>query len=235
MGWKTSMILMNSEEDFNLSELFGSMGYYQLEKVDEQYFESIMNPDDDKIYIGKFNGNTIICMQDLPLESLGEEMSRAEKVLSKACNNSDVVTFILHSVVNLWGYSVVKQGKKVRVRAGSSEGGIIVEHGEIIKEEEGLMSQSQVNENGDRVYVLDDMPDEEFTDDQVGENFVFDISVKYFGEAIDMSDDLFATKFVGYTFSKKNPQLEMPAPKVIEKIAPKAVVQEIKKPWWKFW
>ena len=82
MGWKASMILVNSVSEFNKDELFASLGYYDLKEIDPEYFEAVMNPDDDKIFIGTYNGNTIICMQDLPLESLDSSVSRAEASLS---------------------------------------------------------------------------------------------------------------------------------------------------------
>lgn len=112
MGWKASLIIVNSDKKFDKDELFGSLGYYKLKSIDKQYFHSIMNPDDDRIYVGRYNGNTIICMQDLPLESLDATVSNAEKLLSKKFPNTDIVTFVLHSVVNLWGYSIVNNEKK---------------------------------------------------------------------------------------------------------------------------
>ena len=72
--------------------------------------------------------------------------------------------------------------------------------------------------------------DDEFIDEQVGENFVFDISRKYLGENLDACDELFDTEFEGYTFSKTKPK---------EKVetthnSPQKRVSH-KKPWWKFW
>lgn len=230
MGWKTSIIIVNSKNEFDKNELFESLGYYELKSVDNQYFESIMNPDDDKIYIGKYNGNTIICMQDLPLESLDKTVSRAEKMLSNKFPNIDIVTFALHSVVNLWGYSIVNNGKKLRVRAGSSEGGTMVEFGKILEEEKELFSKSKMNSSGERIFLFEDMPDEEFQDDQVGENFVFDISRKYLGENLDACDELFETKFEGFTFSKSKPKK-----RTENQIIQTQSKKESKTPWWKFW
>jgi hypothetical protein len=183
MGWKASMIIINSEQKFDKDELFNSLGYYDLKKEDKQHFESIINPDDDKIYIGNYNGNTIICIQDLTFEAIDRSLSRAEVILSNTFQNTDIVTFILQSVVNLWGYSIVKNGKKIRVRAGDSDE-LIIEYGEILEEEKELFSKSKLNDKGERIYVFDDMPDDDFFDDQVGENFVFDISKKYLGESL---------------------------------------------------
>ena len=145
------------------------------------------------------------------------------------------MTFALHSVVNLWGYSVVKNGEKLRVRAGSSEGGILIEFGEMMEVEKELFSQSKVNADGERVFVFDDMPDDEFHDDQVGENFVFDISEKYLGESLDACDQLlFGTQLQGYTFSKVKPQKPQKTKHQNQDSQDQNRTTQ-KKPWWKFW
>ena len=61
MGWKLSVIIIHSEQAFDQEEFFDALGYSEPEAVGQDYFDSIMNPDDDKIYIGTHRGNTIIC------------------------------------------------------------------------------------------------------------------------------------------------------------------------------
>ncbi len=222
MGWKASMILINSEEEFDKNDFFESLGYYNLEKTDQQYFDSVINPDEDKIYLGQYNGNTIICMQGIPLESMDESMSKAETILSNKFPNSDIVTFVLHSTVNLWGYSIARNGEKIRVRFGASDEGTIVEYGEILDSEKELFSKSRLNKYGERIFIFDDMPEDEFLDDQVGENFVFDVSKAYLGEKLDFCDELFETEFEGYSFSKQKSKNIKENKKTIT-------------PWWKFW
>jgi hypothetical protein len=164
----------------------------------------------------------------LTFEAIDPSLSRAEVILSNTFQDTDIVTFILHSVVNLWGYSIVNNGKKVRVRAGDSEE-LIIERGEILEEEKELFSKSKLNDKGERVYIFDDMPDDEFSADQVGENFVFDISTKYLGQSLDACDELFETEFEGYTFSKSKPEKEIESNNI------SIQNQKTKNPWWKIW
>lgn len=49
MGWKTSTIFANSEADLEVEIFFESLGIYELQNVDEKSFDSIRNPDDDRI------------------------------------------------------------------------------------------------------------------------------------------------------------------------------------------
>ncbi|MEM9896871.1 MAG: hypothetical protein AAF789_10915 [Bacteroidota bacterium] len=219
------MIFVASEKEIGHAVLLESLGIHQLEKVKGQPFDSVMSPGKDMIYIGTLNGNTIICTQDIPSESLDASMSPAEMEMSARFDQADIVTFVLHSTVNLWGYSIVQNGQKIRVRAGSADNGTILEYGAPLEEEKGLLSQSSINESGERVFKFDDLPNEEFTDDQVGENFVFAISANYFGEQLDHSDKIFETEFDGYIFSRHKLAL---ASSFDEKVTSK-------KPWWKFW
>lgn len=260
MGWKMSLMMINSEQEFDKDDLFESLGYSNLKKVDTQDFESVMNPDFDKIYLGKYNGNYIICMQEMAADAIDRNLSKAEKILSTKFTDTEIITFVLQSVVNLWGYSVAKNGEKIRARSGNSEEGTTLDVGTILEEEKELFSQSKTNEKGERIFVFEGMEEEEYSEDQVGENFVFDISKKYLGEDLDSCDALFETKFEGYTFSRLpqaapppiEPEMEtaaqssvsaVPAPISVPVSVPQNTTpqsptpqkKEAKKPWWKFW
>jgi len=214
MGWKLSMILINSEKPFDKNAFFNELGYYQLQEAGNEPFEIALYPPEDRIFIGQYQGNTLVCLQDLPLDSLNESVSVAENLLSTQFPNTDIVTLALHSGFNFWGYSLTRNGKKVRARAGSGDDGTIVEFGEILEEEKALFAQSHVNDEGERIFVLNRFPDHEFTEDQVGENFVFNLSARYLGEKLDACDELlFETELEGYSFSKADPN----------------------KPWWQLW
>lgn len=91
--------------------------------------------------------------------------------------------------------------KKIRARAGNSDDGTFVEIGEPLDEEKELLSKSKLDENGNKVYVLDEFPDETFSEDQVGENFVFLICKRYFDQELDSAHDLlFKTTLAGYQY-----------------------------------
>ena len=199
MGWKSSMIIINAEDDNKDSEILQKLGFELNEKIESQSLDSVINPDDDLIYIGNYNGNTIICTQDIPLEFLDANVSKWEAALCNLYPDTEIASFILHSVVNLWGYSITKNNRKIRARAGSSESEFQLEHGEIMEEEKHLFSLSIIDENGNRIYTFPEMPNDTFDDNQVGENFVFDLSKRYLGRKLDSCDEvLFETEFRGY-------------------------------------
>lgn len=115
------------------------------------------------------------------------------------------------------------------MRAGSANDGTFIEDGVPLEEEKDLLSKSTLNDDGKRIYVFDDSPDEVYSEDQVGENFVFSICKRYFEEELDSADDsLFVTILSGYRYDKIS---EMVINKSKWEI--KTIIHE--KPWWKFW
>lgn len=230
MGWKASVIIINKPTQVDNEKLLQELGFTSLTKIEDEPFEVAINPEKNKVYIGSYKDNLLICAPDLPLQFFEDKDAPTEKILSKTFPTSEICSIVLHSAVNLWGYSVTKNGQKLRTRAGSADDGTFLDLGEPLEEEKELLSKSTVDKNGNRVYLLEDFPNEPFEEDQVGENFVFKICKRYFDEELDRADDLlFETILSGYSFHKvPNEQ------KAIEQAHSNQAVRS-NKPWWKFW
>lgn len=232
MGWKASTIIINNPTQVDKEELLKNLGFDNLTKIEDEPFEVAINPDDNKVYIGTYKDNLLICAPGIPMHFFEDNETQTEKTLSKIFPNSEICSIVLHSAVNLWGYAITRNGQKIRVRAGSADGGTFVEIGEPLEEEKELLSKSKLDDNGNRVYLLEDFPDEPFNEDQVGENFVFSICKRYFEEKLDSADDLlFETILTGYRFGQVVQITSTQKTNKGEKI--KDI--EKTKPWWKFW
>ncbi|TCI90580.1 DUF6928 family protein [Tenacibaculum sp. M341] len=202
MGWKVSALIVNSDKRVDEKELLSKLGFNQLKEIESKSFDEIMNPDDDEVYIGTHKGNLIICAQDFPTTFLNQVVLKGEKALTSYFPNIEICSILLHSVVNFWGYSISKNNEKIRVRGGSAESGTFIEYGNPVEQELDLLSKSTEND-GERLFSFEDDPDEVYTDDQVGENFVFEITKRYFNESLDVNDELLETELKG--FSYQNP------------------------------
>ena len=230
MGWKASTIIINKPTQVDNEMLLEELGFNNLIKIEDEPFEVAINPDDNCVYIGTYKDNLLICAPDIPMLFFEEFETPTETILKQKFPNAEICSIILHSVVNLWGYSVTKNGQKIRARAGSSNDGTFVEFGEPLEEEKELLSKSTLDENGNRIYLLDEFPDQPFNEDQVGENFVFSICKRYFDEELDTADDLlFETILTGYQYGIIKPNTS------IQKNQLDLNNTEVKKPWWKFW
>jgi hypothetical protein len=226
MGWKASTIIINKPTQIDNETLLKELGLKNLTKIEDESFETAINPDDYKVYIGKYKDNLLICVPEIPMEFFEDNETQTERTLNRIFPDSEICSIMLHSAVNLWGYSITQNGKKIRARAGSSEEGTFVELGEPLDEEKELLSKSKLDEDGNRIYVFNDFPDEPLTEDQVGENFVFSICKRYFDEELDSADQLlFETTLAGYQFGKTS--------KINQNINQNT--NSPKKAWWKFW
>ena len=201
MGWKASTIIIHKPTQVDNEELLKELGFNHLTKIEDEPFEVAINPDDQKVYIGTYKNNLLICASDILMQFFEDNETSTENTLSRIFPNSEICSIVLHSGVNLWGYSVTKMGQKIRARAGSSDDGTFVELGEPLDEEKELFRKSTINKDGKRIYIFEDIDDEPMTEDQVGENFVFAICKRYFGEELDRADDLlFETTLQGYSY-----------------------------------
>lgn len=201
MGWKASAIIINKPTQVDNETLLTELGFNNLTRIEDEPFEVAINPDDNKVYIGSYKNNLLVCASGIPTQFFDENETPIEKTFNRIFPYSEICSIVLHSAINLWGYSVTKNGKKIRARAGNSDDGTFVEIGEPLDEEKELLSKSKLDENGNKVYVLDEFPDETFSEDQVGENFVFLICKRYFDQELDSAHDLlFKTTLTGYQY-----------------------------------
>jgi hypothetical protein len=229
MGWKASTIIIHKPTKIDNEELLQELGFGNLTKIEDEPFEVAINPDDNKVYIGSYKDNLLICAPDIPMQFFEDFETPTEKILKEKFPNSEICSIILQSTVNLWGYSVTVNGQKIRARAGSADDGTFVELGEPLDEEKNFLSKSKLDENGNRIYLLDDFPEEPFNEDQVGENFVFSICKRYFDEELDSADTLlFDTTLTGYNY-KRTTRKETNITKQEQQKT------DDTKPWWKFW
>lgn len=225
MGWKASVIIVHKPTEVNKDKLLKDLGFYNLKKIEDEPFGAVINPNGNKVYMGTYKDNLLICTPDLPMQFFEANKTETELTFNRFFPQSEICSIVLHSVVNLWAYSVTINGKKLRARAGSADDGTFLEIGEPLEEEKELLSKSEMDENGNRVYMFEDLTDEPCSEDQVGENFVFAICKRYFDEELDRADDLFETVMEGFSFGS---DMEIPnIPKQEQSVPVKS------KPWWK--
>lgn len=227
MGWKCAMMVVSNIQDYDQQQLLTDLEAENYQEEGHEFLETAIFPEDKQFCIGQFEGNLIVTNKASMFSNLEVNLSNIERLLSKRYPTSEICTLGLHSVVNFWGYSVVKNGEKIRLKAGDSDSGTIFDLGEPFAEELELLAKSKKNDSGERIYIFDDFPDEPQTEDQVGEEFVFELSKRYFGERLDYSDDLFELKLAKF-IPKPSPLNEKPV--ILE-----TGKNRVGKKWWKFW
>jgi hypothetical protein len=214
MGWKASMIIIHQPGEVDHRQLLKRLGFINLNKIANQHLGSAVYLREEKIYIGNYKDNLLICEPTLPYTFFNEQPPFTEELLTHIFPDKEIAVIVLHSVVNLWGFSIIKNGKRLRTRAGA-DSGTIINFGTPLKEEEYLLSKSFIDgESGEKMYLLDGWK-EPCTEDAAGEEFVFSICSRYFGEKLDQAEELFETELAGYEVAKALPARS--------------------KPWWQIW
>lgn len=227
------MIVVKPVEQFDRDALLAGLGFQDYVQVEETTLEKAIYPYDDKVYIGQYQDCLIICDVMLSSSCLTAELSAEEEFLMKTFPYTEIGVFVLQSTVNFWGYAVLADGQKIRARAGSSDDGTFLDHGGPLAQEMALLAKSTVDADGYRMYTMDDYPDEPMTEDQMGEEFVFELSSRFFGEKLDRADDLlFETAFVGFG---PHAQAASSASNTAQTAQPSVQSTPAPKPWWKFW
>lgn len=192
MGWKVSMIIIenpdNFDDDVSVLKAIGKSNYKLKE---ETTFEECINPRDKSISIGRYNGNIIISedyqITTKTLERAGNlNLTIEEENLCKMFPNSEIVTIACHSVVNYHGYSLIRNGKKMRLKVISSDTPLI-EFGQKFKEEEKLYSTSYQKE-GANFWKDETDPNEEYSEDQLMEDFTFGVANRRLGVYLDQKE-----------------------------------------------
>ena len=198
MGWKLSSIIISPATDVNYEHVLEEIGFSDLKAIGEAPYDVVLYPDQDKIYIGTYKNNLIISSGILPFEFFNTSLSALEEKLMHLFPDSEIGALSLHSGNNHWGYVILKNGKKIRARAGDMDHGTFLDLGEPLAEEMELLSNSRVDENGNSMYYLGKDAFEAYFEHQVGENFVFEIFKRYTGIALDKDSQLLETNFKGY-------------------------------------
>ncbi len=210
------MVVIKSEKSINEKEFLESLGYQNLEETEEELLDTVLMPDEGKVYIGKYNGNIIICNLDMVEELIYEDFSPINKTLTEYFPDVEIASLLLQSTINLWGYSLFKNGGKLRARLGSSDTGTIIDFGDVLEEEESLFSNSFINDEGERIFKFEDNNEDEFFEDQVGEKFVFNLSKRFFGKSLDRADDsFFDTQLKGFSYKEFNAALDTENHKIV--------------------
>ena len=217
MGWKTDTVLIRPADSNEEPErLLRELGFTRLAPVGERRYERAIWPDKNTVWVGLAGDCLMISARGLSDPFFTDRPTPLTDALFHRFAGADVAAVTLHSVVNLWGFAVFRNGRALRRKAGSADDGTFEDWGSPLPEEEDLLANSLLDVDGERIYRLPQLPDEELTEDQVGEEYVFKIFERFAGERPDTGATLLETRCDGFRFSS-------------------IAAAGARRPWWNFW
>lgn len=230
MGWKSCYIIatakdcppgylgtMPTHDATRASEIIKKFGYGESNRRPSPIIDY---PSENVVTIGAYEKAVIITDQ-VVYDCFDDRDHPFFKQALSIFPDGTLCMIILHSVVNLYGYALYENGQLVREFAGCADDGITHEFGEPLPEERDAFSKSK-NVDGERVFLVEyDGTIEEVSHDGYGENLVFEVASRFYGEKVDqpVSDHLWPEALQGEAIDKK-PASKGPEPKKSEV------------PWW---
>ena len=203
MGWKCNSVLLRpAPDERSANSLLGDLGYGGLSPLGEAPYEQAIWPPRETIWIAEINGCLILSAQGLADEFFGARRPALVDRLFARWPHAEIGAVTLHSVVNLWGFAVYRDGREIRGKAGASDEGTFRDFGAPLDEEAEQLACSRL-EGGERVYRLPEFPGEDLSEDQVGEEYVFRIFQRFTGLRPDRDEELLAMKCAGFRLAPK--------------------------------
>lgn len=208
MGWKVSMLIIQNPENFSDEALlFEKLGLTNYKYSSDTVLDECICPFDKSINIGFYNGSIIICDGFSLIDSFINDLTTyKERELIKLFPQSELLTVACISTTNAHGYSLIKTGIKTRVKMIDADNGFMYNLGEQFEEEQKIYARSKLV-NGQHVWEFDFLPGDEFKEDQMMEEFTFEVAKRLLGVRIDLDEGdklLFEVPFKKYL-----PNLEM--------------------------
>ncbi|MEO0530192.1 MAG: hypothetical protein AAF266_06390 [Planctomycetota bacterium] len=198
MGWKCSFVVATESKDAQLAsgpmhkpsladQIASTLGDFIADGTTT--FEEGCYPSDGRLYIGAYDGSIIVGDLGIGSEFMEVETPTELATLRSFLPKSDVLAFQLQSVVNWYGYAYYKRGNLDRLRVGCADEGVLHDLGNPLPEEEPLFAKSYVNADGEQVWPFEyNGETDEMDHSSMGEEFVFEVSRRVFGERFDSFD-----------------------------------------------
>ena len=205
MGWKASFIAIKpANSSFSDEKILSELGYKGLKPEKPTDFSRVISPrDETKVYVGRYQDCLLICDANISEEvfRIKNKLSTIEQHLVFMFPKASIGIFHLHSVSSSWAYSIFEKGKKIRAKFGFADEGVLSDFGAPLPEEQPFSDNFFLNEEGERLFKTDDFEQGE-TEESLGEEFVFAVSSRFFGQPLDQAGDaVFDTQMKAFSFS----------------------------------
>ena len=188
MGWKAFVVFATDQppgyfggfppnDPQRAEHIRLQLGLTDYETVGATTLEEGLNPAKGELFIAAPSGGIVLSHPDLFealfVEEDSDELSPApphveafRTAVLGLYPKGQVLAIMLHSVVNLWGYSLFSEGRLIRCASGSADDGVIADFGEPLPEEQPLLAESELN-------------------DEIGEDLVFAVAARFLGKPLD--------------------------------------------------
>lgn len=213
MGWKITSIIIKNPVSISDKKILDSLFDANYETLDSMSFEDCIYPSEDEtLYFGNYKNNLIISTDAFGLVNkfFTKDISKAEEIFIGIFPNSEIGAFSLQSSMNYYAWTIISKGQKIRAKQGDGDNGIMCDYGDPLPEEEEFIKLSFRDKKGDLKYNWPKKNGEfrEYTEDQIGENYVSKIWSRFTGIELFNDTLLNEVQFRGYKLRPKTTELD---------------------------
>jgi hypothetical protein len=184
MSWKIYLIIITNASNISSNEIPRKIGLDNMNQTKEisiheaQYVKGTS--------IGKYLDKIFIVSQDLVFKFYDNNPSEFEKRFCDSFPDSEIAVLTINGTADLYGYSIIKGGKRERVKSGADLK-IYVDYGNKLPEELAISKEKLFDEE-----ELEDMSADyskehvqKMLDQEISIRTTFRLTRRYFGKEFD--------------------------------------------------
>ena len=168
MAWNKYYIFVKAPESRDLDVLLTRLGLGHYKPVEEVPLHLSNKP--ETLFAGFYQGNLLLVHPDLAFHFFGEGQSETEQLFAQTFPGREIAALIENSTVGLFGYALLENGRKVRMKDGC-DGEIYNDRGELLPEEQEILAEEIFGED-----ELEEMREDGLSEDEVAATVSFEAS-----------------------------------------------------------
>lgn len=198
MGWKIYLIVITNAANVNTTDVPKKLGFDNLKPTKEINIHNAQY--ENGISIGKYADKIFIVSSDLVFKFYDKTPSEFERKISSEFPNSEVVVITINQTSDLYGYNIIKNGKRQRTKSGADLE-LYVDYGEKLPEEIEISKEKLFDDDELKEMKQDYSKDElnKVIDQEISFRTTFRLTKRYFGKEFDQTgsdyEKITVTKF----------------------------------------
>ena len=184
MGWKIYLIAITNAANINTADVPKKLGLDNLKPTKEINIHEAQY--ERGISIGKYGDKIFIISSDLVFKFYDKKPSDLEKKLSAEFPNSEIAVIAINQTSDLYGYSIIKNGKRQRTKSGADLE-LYVDYGDKLPEEIEISKEKLFDDEGLKEMKEDYSKSElkKVLEQEIIFRTTFRLTKRYFGKQFD--------------------------------------------------
>jgi hypothetical protein len=168
MAWNKYYIFVKAPQLTDTTEILRKLGLAQYKPTEQVPLHHSNKP--DTLFTGFYRDSLLLVHPELPFHFFGDAPSDTEELFRATFPGCEIAALIENSTVGLFGYAVIENGQKIRMKEGS-DGEIYHDTGELLPEEKEILAEEIFGED-----ELEEMREDGLSEEEVAATVSFEAS-----------------------------------------------------------